>query len=411
MLNEYNYGGPIIGVSSRSVSLGQYNVGKSWQLYAFAVNSKTNESRFVPVPYDSSKKQLFLQFPTSDWTIRNLNYYIYRNILPSNGTYYLNFTSRDADVALSYYGLIPYLQYAFESGVVNGITGIAANVPSKYLQRSSSGSSFSIVKAPFTIENSPSRMSIVIPVDWENYPTHVVSLQLPLLSYEFGSTATDPLTPSTPPQYNTPSSGDIQQDISDSVSQIPGALTQVTESLDYIGASLRDIIETISRQLNALWNQMYNLMHVPLMSQIQTSTDEIVDAINDIDVQVSSDFSSLISNDNKNHQEQLAADKANTDQITNGYDNSGMLDSNKQLSDSLTQYEEKEKELLDSVQGNIDNFKYENPFDKFIKPLNDVTFLMNGIYNNLGSLSIPIAFSLTLSIALVCIGWYRFRSG
>lgn len=207
------------------------------------------------------------------------------------------------------------------------------------------------------------------------------------------------------------SSEDTQQSIANSVSQIPGALYQTSGYIQQVNATLLEVINTISMQLNALWNQIFNYMHVPMLAQIKDSTQQIVDAINDIYIDFSEFNKEIISNDNRLHQEQLANDNKNTNTMVNGYDNSGMEASNSKLSQSMQEYESQESQLLGSVQGHIDGFTYVNPFVQFTAPLADVSFMLTGIYTGLGALNIPIAFSLTLSIGLICIGWYRFKGG
>lgn len=218
------------------------------------------------------------------------------------------------------------------------------------------------------------------------------------------------------------SSEDTQQSIANSVSQIPGALYQTSGYIQQVNSTLLEVINTISMQLNALWNQMFNYMHVPMLAQVKDSTQQIVDAINDIYIDFSEFNKEIISNDNRLHQEQLANDdrlhqeqlandNQNTDTMVNGYDNSGMESSNSKLSQSMQEYESQEARLLGSVQGHIDGFTYVNPFVQFTAPLADVSFMLTGIYTGLGALNIPIAFSLTLSIGLICIGWYRFKGG
>lgn len=97
--------------------------------------------------------------------------------------------------------------------------------------------------------------------------------------------------------------------------------------------------------------------------------------------------------------------------IVNGYDNSGLNQSNQNLSDTLNKYQEEEDKLLADTKDKIEDFEFQNPFDTFVAPLEDVAYFLNGIYMTLGSFNMPIVFSLTLTIALLCIGWYRFRGG
>lgn len=234
---------------------------------------------------------------------------------------------------------------------------------------------------------------------------------------EMGGNIVVQFTPvsSIPPDTNwigsplTPSSTDIQSNISDAVSQVPGALTQMSGQLENIGNTLQEIVTTISNQLNALWNQMYNLMHVPHMAKLDECTTKIVDAINDIYIDFSSFSQQIISNDNKLYADKEAADNQRQNQLVNGYDNTTANTQNKQLEDNLTQYVDYEETLMGDVKDYINNFTFNNPFSSIVTPVAMCTQFLNTIYQNIGGFRDALSFSLTLTVALMCIGWYRFR--
>lgn len=249
------------------------------------------------------------------------------------------------------------------------------------------------------------------------------------------------------------SSSDLQQDISDSLSSVSSAVGNISSgisdissgisnmasaienlpSAEDIGAAVAGAMEPhyadiltqlhhITEQLHAFWDQLAAYFNDHLIPQMIEDTDRIVEAIENIDLQVTVSMNELTStlnknhqeqlaNDNKLHQEQLTNDNKNADEIMNSYDNSGMDASNDKLSGALDEYESAEADLVGSVDGYIKDFEYENPFDRFTAPLSDVSYFLTGIYNGLGAMNIPVAFSLTLTIALICIGWYRFRGG
>lgn len=206
-------------------------------------------------------------------------------------------------------------------------------------------------------------------------------------------------------------SQDIQQDIQNSTSQMADNTSQLVAGQNEIVQSLKDIVQTISYQLEAFWLQLAHEF-TNLYNKMNEQHAEIMQAIQDgLNVTINNQFDELIENDNKNHQEQIQNDNQNTDKITNGYDNSSLNQSNQNLSDALNEYQSKEDELLGQTTDKIENFQFDNPFIKFVAPLQDVAYMLNGIYISLGSFNIPIGFSLTLTIALLCIGWYRFRGG
>ena len=226
---------------------------------------------------------------------------------------------------------------------------------------------------------------------------------------------TEILDSSVQPDISSPGSGsaseDTQQGIQDNTGEIAGNTSQLVDGQNAIMDSLKEIVQTISNQLEAFWLQLAHEF-TNLYNKMNEQHAEIMQAIQDgLNVTINNQFDELIENDNKNHQEQIQNDNQNTDKITNGYDNSGLNQTNQNLSDSLNKYQQEEDKLLGQTVDKIENFQFDNPFTKFVAPLQDVAYMLNGIYVSLGSFNIPIGFSLTLTIALLCIGWYRFRGG
>ncbi len=59
------------------------------------------------------------------------------------------------------------------------------------------------------------------------------------------------------------------------------------------------------------WDQLYNLIHVPTMAKL----DDIIDAINNLKLDVTVDLDELLDTLNQNHEDQIANDNAIADQI------------------------------------------------------------------------------------------------
>ena len=182
----------------------------------------------------------------------------------------------------------------------------------------------------------------------------------------------------------------------------------VTDIMGSISDTLIEIVSTISDQLEALWDQMYNYMHLEQLANDDKNTGQIVDAINSQDSQVSQD---IIDSQDENTQDIIDNNDSNFDNLENGYDNSGMASDNEKLDGAINDYDSLEDSVIEQVEGNINDFQFDNPFESFTVPMEDIGYFLTGIYNALGALNIPIGFSLTLSIALLAIGWYRFKGG
>lgn len=221
------------------------------------------------------------------------------------------------------------------------------------------------------------------------------------------------------------STEDIQTGIADGIGDISSGIGQLNQTMEYVSQSqdliikgIDNIILHISDQLYAFWDQLYNLIHVPTMAKL----DQILQAIKDMDINVNVDLDELksaISNAaskitgqiQSSINSQITNDDKNTDHLENGYDNSGILGENTKLDGAITEYEKVEDQLLNDAKDKIGKFEFENPFEKYTGPLSDISYFLTGIYNGLQGLNIPVSFSLTLTIALVFIGYYRFKGG
>ena len=84
---------------------------------------------------------------------------------------------------------------------------------------------------------------------------------------------------------------------------------------------------------------------------------------------------------------------------------------NDRLNDKISQYDNVEDQLFDDAKDKIGNFTFDNSLTKYTDVLSDISYFLSGIYTALGALNIPVGFSLTLTIALVFIGYYRFKGG
>lgn len=211
-------------------------------------------------------------------------------------------------------------------------------------------------------------------------------------------------------------------DVADKVSQVAANISQTTSAINALPGKIAQSLEPhydniltqlhhITEQLHAFWDQLAAYFNDKLIPQMITDTDRIVTAIENIDLEVNVSMTELMNKLDQNHKEQLENDNKNHQELVQGYDKSDLENSTGKLSDSMDEYESAENELLDDVKDNIAQMDYADPFTKVTGPLSDMSFFLTGIYTGLGDFSLPVMFSLTLSIALICIGWYRFRGG
>lgn len=207
------------------------------------------------------------------------------------------------------------------------------------------------------------------------------------------STATPDYTTAGGPQ----TSQDIQQDISNSTGQI-------ADNTEAINGTLKELIQHISNQLAALWDQMYNYMHVPLVSNDNARTQRIIDRLDegfDINVEtIDRNFHDLMANDDKN-----------TNTVVNGYDNSGMNSDKNRLDTAMGNYTDVENSVLDSVNSALGNFEFSGSMDSYLVCIGTVSGFMQNLYDSSGALKDAIVIGFLLSIASIVIGLYRFKEG
>ena len=108
-----------------------------------------------------------------------------------------------------------------------------------------------------------------------------------------------------------------------------------------ISDTLVEIVAAISDQLKALWDQMYNFMHLEQLKNDDKNTGQIVDAINNQGSQVGQDITNSIDNNTQNI---INNNNQNFDNLQNGYDNTGMNSDKDKLDNALNGYDELEGE-------------------------------------------------------------------
>ncbi len=190
---------------------------------------------------------------------------------------------------------------------------------------------------------------------------------------------------------------------------------QIAQGMSDANDTLKEIIQTISNQLAALWDQMYNYMHLrqlanddkntnalidnqnnnneTLIEENRNNTDDIIDALDN-------NSSTIIDNNNQN-----------TDTIVNGYDSSKLDNSSNQLNDTLTQYDDLENSISESMGSYFNDFEYTNIADYPSGVLSSLLFFGNylqKIFESIANFNLSITLGLTITFVLMLIGYYRY---
>lgn len=390
-----------------------------------ALGYYTNKDMYKQVRTTMSSSGYFSFTKPSDFsTMDGISFFLYQpsySVLPKPGNYRFQIRFGSNTGGVTWRRCTFYRRYS-----TTNASSLVSRVPIDNLQQFS-GDFFSQVDLKI-VSN---------PIDTFEYVIYPDSSSF---SFPFGGYASFNFTPLTTASSDavstsplTPSSDEIQNNISDSVGNISSGVDNINNSInsgvDSINGNLEEIIRTISMQLEAFWNQLYNLVHLDDNKNRDENTKKITDKLDQtnknldvIDTDILDGFDSLeknndsnsnsiINNNNQNTSSIINNNNENTDKLANGYDNSSMIENNDKLAGKLDEYEKLENELLSDTKDNLNNFQFENPFLSFNAVMSDISYILTSIYNGLGSFNIPIAFSMTLTIAMLCIGWYRFKAG
>lgn len=382
----------------------------------FFYNPDTGKQEGYSVPCTFRDNQYHIKT-----TLSNTGYITYMEIqvrgkaLPPSGSYYVSF---DFSSDFSY----DYHEFKYWwTKYTNSASDVSDTILPSHRQLSGD-----LYSAPFLVNlTNVAAFNPVIVFKGDNVRNISGSFSL-----NFTPAASDPSAPSTgldtsQQDYESGVSSSLS-DIQSSVGNMSSDLSEAAQSLEYISQSqnliikgIDNIILHISDQLYAFWDQLYNLIHVPTMAML----DQILQAIKDMDINVNVDLDELKSaissaaskitgQIQSSINSQITNDDKNTDHLENGYDNSGILGENTKLDGAITEYEKVEDQLLNDAKDKIGKFAFNKELvEKYTAPLSDISYFLTGIYNGLQGLNIPVSFSLTLTIALVCVGWYRFKGG
>lgn len=100
-----------------------------------------------------------------------------------------------------------------------------------------------------------------------------------------------------------------------------------------------------------------------------------------------------------------------TNSLENGYDNSGMNNSNDQLSGSLDQYDQAESQITDQAHSYIEDISLSAPTyaSGILSAISFSASFLQSLFVNMDDFNLVIVLALTLTFVSMLIGWFRFR--
>lgn len=239
-------------------------------------------------------------------------------------------------------------------------------------------------------------------------------------------------------EWSDPAKPDSSTDdeIKDAVSSIQDSVDQLPGKIDSVGDAVQDVVQGIANlpqniagalephydnilqqlhhiteQLHALWDQLAAYFNDKLIPQMITDTNRIVEAIENVNHEVNIDLDVLKQQLAQQHKEQMDNDNKNTEEIVNGYENGDMDPISGQFGTAAENSDNAEDQLFNEVSGNISDFTFDLDMLSQYQTSLDIIGMILGHFVALPFVKTPMVFMLTLSIALIMIGYYRFKGG
>lgn len=228
---------------------------------------------------------------------------------------------------------------------------------------------------------------------------------------------------------NSPTTSDQLNDITDAVNQIPDKIGDVADAVQDVVQGITNLpqniagalephydnilqqLHHITEQLHALWDQLAAYFNDKLIPQMITDTNRIVEAIENVNHEVNIDLDALKQQLAQHHKEQMDNDNKNTEEIVNGYENGDMDSISGEFGTAAENSDNAEDQLFNEVSGNISDFTFDlDMLSQYQTSLSIIGKIL-GHFIALPFVKTPMVFMLTLSIALIMIGYYRFKGG
>lgn len=228
---------------------------------------------------------------------------------------------------------------------------------------------------------------------------------------------------------NPPTTDQTLGNIQQAVEQIPGKIGNVANAVQDVVQGIANLpqniagalephydnilqqLHHITEQLHALWNQLAAYFNDKLIPQMITDTNRIVEAIENVNHEVNIDLDALKQQLAQQHKEQMDNDNKNTEEIVNGYENGDMDLISGEFGTAAENSDNAEDQLFNEVSGNISDFTFDlDMLSQYQTSLSIIGTIL-GHFIALPFVKTPMVFMLTLSIALIMIGYYRFKGG
>ena len=209
------------------------------------------------------------------------------------------------------------------------------------------------------------------------------------------------------PEANAEDIANSSKDTADNTKDTANNTKAIVESQNLILGTLKAIIQHISDQLFAFWNQLAGEF-TNLYAKLEKNANDNFTALKEAGKEATKH---IVENDNKNTKEMKENDDKNTDKALNSYNNSSMNNDNEVLKNKIAEQDGLEKQITSKINEPLSSFEFKNPVNQYLLAFGMCGQWLQNLFDSLGDFKDVVNLSFAMTIALICIGMYRFKGG
>ena len=209
------------------------------------------------------------------------------------------------------------------------------------------------------------------------------------------------------PEANAEDIANSTKDTADNTKDTANNTKAIVESQNLILGTLKAIIQHISDQLFAFWNQLAGEF-TNLYAKLEKNANDNFTALKEAGKEATKH---IVENDNKNTKEIKDNNDKNTDKALNSYNNSSMNNDNETLKNKIAEQDGLEKQITSKINEPLSSFEFKNPVNQYLLAFGMCGQWLQNLFDSLGDFKDVVNLSFAMTIALICIGMYRFKGG
>ena len=209
---------------------------------------------------------------------------------------------------------------------------------------------------------------------------------------------------------NSGANQDMGSNISDMSENIGGmkeAIEEVVNTQNQIIQGIQNLVQHISNQLFAFWNQLAGEF-TNLYAKLERNANDNFTALKEAGKEAAEH---IVESNNKNTNKLKENNDKNTDKALNSYDNSSMNNDNERLRNKLAEQDEFEDLITSNINEPLSSFEFKNPVNQYLLAFGMCGHWLQKLFDSLGGFKDVVNLSFAMTIALICIGMYRFKGG